>query len=44
MKEKITSEAFWELLNGLIEDNEEKEIAKLEKQLLEKYEIVEDAK
>ena len=42
MKQRITREAFWELLNGLIEDKEESEIAKLEKQLLEKYEVIEE--
>jgi hypothetical protein len=41
-KQPITKEAFWELLNGLIEEKEEKEIADLEEQLLKQYYIVDN--
>ncbi len=44
MKESITKEAFWELVNSLMDEKEEKDIEKIEQDLLKKYEIIGDKK
>ncbi len=40
LKTKITKEAFWELVNSLMDEKEEKDIEKIKTELLKKYEVV----
>ena len=40
MKTKISEEAFWELVNSMMDEKENKDIEKIKTELLKKYEVV----
>ena len=40
MKQKITEEAFWELVNSLMDEKEENDMEKIKTELLKKYEVI----